>query len=215
MTNINAIIKGGCAEDGLVFFELPCHPQDGATAWHLGNLVHIHSQRLGAHNTPSAEHGNEILAHAKGKYGEIAFHNWLITLGLVISHTPFRDDYTQKVGDDDFIVNGHRLEIKSKMRTDASSFPPKPYYNVNLGKKGIEEAIHVFVEISGRDPLDRAPPALIVGWATPDLIRKKGEQTWPGKLSDNGRFTFKRHDWDIAISDLFDPFSLSSILKAA
>lgn len=198
----------------LAFLELPCSPQDGVTAWRLGNLVHLHSQRLGAHNTPSAEHGNEVISHAKGKYGEIAFYNWLLRLGFDVSHTPFRDNYTEKVMDDDFVVNGQRLEIKSKMRTDASSFPPKPYYNVNLGKREVEEVVHVFVEISGRQRLNNGPPALIVGWATPDLIRAKGEQTWPGKVSANGRFTFKRYDWDIAISDLLDAAALADMLRA-
>ena len=198
----------------LAFLELPCGSQDGVAAWRLGNLVHLHSQRPGAHNTPSAEHGNEVLSHAKGKYGELAFNNWLVQLDLEINHTPFRDDYTRKEVRDDFIVNGQRLEIKSKMRTEASSFPPKDYYNVNLGKKEIEDVIHVFVEISGRRRLVEGPPALIVGWATPDLIRAKGEETWPGKVSDNGRFTFKRHDWDIAISDLLDASLLADKLKA-
>jgi hypothetical protein len=81
----------------------------------------------------------------------------LIHQDLVPGHTPFRDDYTRKVEEDDFIVNGARLEIKTKMRKESSPFPPPPGYNVNLGKKEIEEAIHVFVELSSKVKLTDNP----------------------------------------------------------
>lgn len=36
------------------------------------------------------------------------------------------------------------------MRKASSPFSPPACYNVNLGKKEIEDAIHVFVELSGK-----------------------------------------------------------------
>ncbi len=194
------------------YLPLPIPEGCGREAWRLGALVHEHSQRPGAHRTPAAEMGNDVLSHAKGKYGELAFHLWLTQQGFEPTHTPFRDDYTRKVPDDDFIVNGARLEIKTKMRKVSSPFPPPAHYNVNLGKKEIEDAIHVFVELSGKVDLADNPAAVIVGWATPALIAAKGQRTWPGKLSDNGAFTFKRHDWDLMISDLLPPASLAEAI---
>ncbi|MBB5716816.1 hypothetical protein [Sphingomonas aerophila] len=196
------------------YMALPSTRLNGVAAWQVGQLVHDHSQLPGAHRTPSAELGNDVLSHAKGKYGELAFFDWLLEIGLTPDHTPFRGDYTKKVAEDDFIVNGHRLEIKSKMRSDASPFPPKATYNVNIGKQEIENALHIFVEISGKRPLEEGPLAIILGWATPALIRARGQRTWPGKVSANGRFTFKRHDWDLAISDLLKPELLVDELRA-
>jgi hypothetical protein len=132
------------------YMPLPIPAGCGKEAWRLGRLVHEHSQQPGAHRTPAAELGNDVLSHAKGKYGELAFQLWLAQQEFTTTHTPFRDDYTRKVPDDDFIVNGIRFEIKTKMRNPRSPFPPPSHYNVNLGKKEIEEAIHVFIEVSSR-----------------------------------------------------------------
>ncbi len=191
------------------FVPLPIPAGCGHEAWRWGRLVHEHSQRAGAHSTPAAEPGNDVLSHAKGKYGELVFQLWLTQQGFSASHTPFREDYTKKVPEDDFIVNGVRFEIKTKMRGQKSPFPPRLNYNVNLGKKEIENAIHVFIEVSGKTELIEDPEALLVGWAPPQLIAEKGQQTWPGKLSDNGKFTFQRHDWDLAIGDLLPPRDLA------
>lgn len=191
---------------------LPIPPECGHDAWRFAKLVQEHSLRPGAHRTPAAELGNDVLSHAKGKYGELVFQLWLSQQGLTATHTPFRDDYTRKVPDDDFIVNGTRFEIKTKMRKSSSPFPPPGNYNVNLGKKEIEDAIHIFVEMSGQVDIFDNPPAVIVGWASPGLIAEKGQRTWPGKRSDNGAFTFKRHDWDLAIRDLFSPGTLASAI---
>lgn len=186
---------------------------NGREAIRYGRMVHKHSLLPGAHRTPAAEEGNDILSHSKGKYGELLFLDWLKRNNFLPSHTPFRDDYSRKVDDDDFIVNGTRIEIKAKMRGESSPFPPPLRYNVNLGKKEIEKAIHVFIEISPRKPLSADPPALILGWALPQHIRQSGVKTWPGKLSDNGRFTFKRYDWDIAIGFLIRPEFLTKYLN--
>lgn len=190
------------------YIPLPIVRGQGREAWRLGQLVHDHSQRPGAHRTPAAELGNDVLSHAKGKFGELAFHQWLMSRQFVPTHTPFRDDYTRKVEEDDFIVHGVRVEIKTKMRGTSSPFPPPARYNVNLGKKEIEDALHVFIELSGKVSLKDDPPALIVGWATPDHIAAIGRQIRPGMISDNGAFPFKRHDWDLSISDLFAPMNL-------
>lgn len=197
------------------YLNLPIPQNCGREAWRLGRLVHEHSQLPGAHRTPAAEAGNDILSHAKGKYGELAFHAWLIHQDLVPTHTPFRDDYTRKVAEDDFIVKGVRLEIKTKMRKVSSPFPPPSRYNVNLGKKEIEDAIHVFVELSCKVAITDNPAALILGWAPPALIAEKGEKTWPGKRSENGIFTFQRYDWDLKISDLLPSSGLLTAIKSA
>lgn len=196
-----------------LYMPLPIPAGCGKEAWRLGRLVHEHSQQPGAHRTPAAELGNDVLSHAKGKYGELAFQLWLTQQEFTATHTPFRDDYTRKVPDDDFIVNGTRFEIKTKMRNPRSPFPPPSHYNVNLGKKEIEDAIHVFIEVSGQARIIDSPPALIVGWASPALIAAKGQRTWPGKPSDNGAFTFKRYDWDLAIRDLLPPATLVQAIR--
>ena len=181
----------------------------GADAVRYGNLMYEQSQLPGAHNTPAAEEGNDIISHVKGKYGEILFANWLDNNSLAPTHSPFRDDYTKKVANDDFIVNGLNIEVKTKRRGVSSPFPPQLRYNVNMGRKGLEHDIYVFVEVSPHGEIEANPDALIVGWATPRLIRQAGIETWPGKKSDNGRFTFKRFDWDIEIRHLYKPALLS------
>lgn len=197
--------------DAASYITLPTPVGIGAEAYRLGRLVHEHSLRPGSHRTPAAEQGNDVLSHAKGKYGEIAFYEWLKSQGIDPEHTPFRVDYTKKVDDDDFIIGGRRVEIKTKMRKVSSQFPPKLHYNVNLGKKTIEDVIHIFIEVSGKKSLVNDPDAIIVGWAPPELIAERGQETWPGKWSDNGDFTFKRFDWDLAIRELLNP---SLLLKA-
>ncbi|WOS67193.1 MULTISPECIES: hypothetical protein [Sinorhizobium] len=200
---------------GNYYAEAPIPERCGYEAWQLGLLVHEHSQYPGAHRTPAAEAGNDVLSHAKGKYGELAFHEWLVRQSVTPTHTPFRNDYTRKVLDDDFVVNGLRLEIKTKMRKVSSPFPPPVHFNVNLGKKEIEDAIHVFIELSSKVKIVDNPAAIIVGWAPPALIADKGVGTWPGKESDNKAFTFKRYDWDLNIRDLLPPAGLIKAIGGA
>lgn len=175
----------------------------GAEAARYGNLVYNDSQKEGAHNTPAAEAGNDIVAHTRGKYGELLFAQWLAEHDFIPMHTPFRNDYRRKVDDDDFIVNGLRVEVKAKQRT-ASPFPPRLNYNMNMGRRGLEHDVYVFVEIQSGIEIAHAPKALIVGWATPRSMRQFGIETHPGKRSDNVRgWTFKRYDWDIQIRNLY------------
>lgn len=101
------------------------------------------------------------------------------------------------------------------MRKESSPFPPPTGYNVNLGKKEIEEAIHVFIELSSKVKLTDNPAALIVGLAPPALIAEKGERTWPGKRSENDKFTFQRYDWDLKIRDLLPPSGLIAAITNA
>ena len=189
-------------------------PGSGSTATRYGELVHGHSQLPGAHNTPAAEEGNDVLSHVKGKYGELLFARWLDDNSLKPTHTPFRDDYSRKIDDDDFIVNGIKIEIKTKRRGMDSPFPPPLRYNVNMGRRGLEHDIYVFIEVDPRGLIETDPAARIVGWATPRLIRNVGVETWPGKVSDNGDFTFKRYDWDIEIRHLYKPSLLLQQLRS-
>ena len=185
----------------------------GKEAVRYGSLIYSDSQKPGAHNTPAAEEGNDIIAHTRGKYGELLFYRWLTEHNFTPTHTPFREDYTKKVEDDDFIVNGVRIEVKAKQRTK-SPFPPYLNYNVNMGRRGLEHDVYVYIEIqSGMDIADN-PKATIVGWATPRLVRKFGIERTPGTPSDNIRdWTFKRYDWDIQISTLYKPSLLESFLS--
>lgn len=181
----------------------------GEDAVRYGNLVYEHSQLPGAHNTPAAEEGNDIISHEKGKYGELLFAKWLDEKSLTATHTPFRNDYSRKVLEDDFIVGGINIEVKTKRRGVDSPFPPALRYNVNMGRKGLEHDIYVFIEVDPKGELKEDPSASIVGWATPPLIRKFGIETWPGKRSDNGKFEFQRYDWDIEIRYLYKPVLLA------
>ena len=190
-------------------------PKFHATASAYGRLVQRHSELPGSHRTPAAEAGNDLLSHVKGKYGELAFMKWLMSEGMLPSHTPFRNDYTRKVVEDDFIVNGIRIEVKAKRRRESSPFPPPANYNVNLGKSGLEASLYVFIEISPKASFEDGPPCLMLGWADQQLIRSVGVRTEPGTRSDAGNFTFKRHDWDIAIGKLREAAGLLVLLRAA
>ncbi|MDB5072341.1 MAG: hypothetical protein JWM87_3452 [Candidatus Eremiobacteraeota bacterium] len=196
------------------YFPLAVPDGAGVDAVRYGNMVHEHSQIPGAHNTPAAEEGNDIVSHVKGKYGELLFARWLADKSLTPAHTPFRSDYSRKVDDDDFVVGGVRIEVKAKRRGLNSPFPPALRYNVNMGRRGLEHDVYVFIEVDPRGPIEANPPALIVGWATPRLIQKVGVETWPGKTSDNGDFTFKRYDWDIEIRNLYKPIFLDKQFAA-
>lgn len=175
-------------------------------------MVYDHSQEAGAHNTPSAELGNEVLAHVKGKYGELLIGRWLIHEKLLPSHTPFRNDYSRKVDEDDYIVNGVTIEVKAKQRGSSSPFPPRLSYNVNMGRRGLEHDIYVFVEIDPQKLISEDPDGMILGWATPERVRSVGSEIIPGATSDNGRFTFKRYDWDIRIGALYKAADLPAAL---
>ena len=184
-----------------------------ASAEMYGRIVYAHSQREGAHNTPAAEEKNNLLSHIKGKYGEIAFLRWLLIRGFFPSHTPFRNDYTIKNQDDDFIVNGVRVEVKSKRRGSRSPFPPPSHYNVNLGMRTLEKgALYAFIEIGNKGTFEDCREALLLGWATTSRIEAVGRRVTPQSTSDNGNFSFQRYDWDIAIADLFPPDELQQYL---
>lgn len=194
------------------FAALSVYEGIGEEAVRYGNLVYDDSQKVGAHNTPAAEEGNDIVAHTRGKYGELLFARWLAEHEFVPTHAPFRDDYTRKIEDDDFIVNGIRVEVKAKQRT-ASPFPPRLNYNMNMGRRGLEHDVYVYVEIQSGVEIASGPKALIVGWATPRSVREFGVETHPGKPSDNVRgWTFKRYDWDIQIRNLYKPSMLQRFL---
>lgn len=59
------------------YLTLPVSDRDGSEAVRLGNLIHAHSLLPGAHRTPAAEAGKDVLSHVKGKYGELLFSGWL------------------------------------------------------------------------------------------------------------------------------------------
>ena len=195
------------------FIAIDMHRKFYSIAKAYGNLVHRHSLLPGAHNTPAAEPQNHVLSHVKGKYGELAFLKWLMNdEGMLPSHTPFRNDYTQKVEQDDFIVNGIQIEVKAKRR-DKSPFPPHEHYNVNLGKSGLEDALYAFIEIDPGGAFEDGPRCLLLGWADSARIRAIGKQLHPGTTSDNGNFSFARHDWDIPINGLYKPKDLIDRLQ--
>lgn len=186
------------------FIHLNSYPNTGEEARRLGELIQAHSQEPGAHKTPAAEEGNDVLSHVKGKYGELLFHIWLIHNGLEPDHIPFRDDYRQKVEQDDFMLGKAHIEIKTKRRGIDTTFPPPTHFNVNMGVRGLNDnLIYVFIEIDPKGEILDNPNAVILGWATSDLIRQHGQETWPGKISANGKFRFRRYDWDIAIRFLY------------
>jgi hypothetical protein len=207
-----AIIPNRLVSSQSDFVSLKTGADCSIKARHYAQLVHDHSQLPGAHETPAAECGNDFLSHFKGKYGEAVFDNWLATQGWKPTHQPFREDYTRRVDLDDFVVHGVQIDVKTKKRGEASPYPPLVEYNVNLGKATVDAILHIFLELDPRASLDGAPAAVMLGWATKRSIETLGYKTWPGKLSENGRFTFKRHDWDLKIRHLYKPALLKDYL---
>jgi hypothetical protein len=116
-----------------VYINLPAQVGRGAEATRLGRLVHEHSLRPGAHCTPAAEEGNDVLSHIKGKYGELAFYDWLKAQGFEPTHTPFRDDYTEKDSNDDFIVNTQMVIMRPSSQP---AFPEKRVIMDWRGRRG-------------------------------------------------------------------------------
>lgn len=138
----------------------------------------------------------------------------MMSEGLYPSHTPFRNDYRRRVDEDDFIFNGVQLEVKAKRRGEASTYPPRQNYNVNLGLFGLADHLHyIFVEICGAGRFEDGPECLILGWADRALIESRGRPVAPGTTSDGANFPFRRHDWDIYIRDLREPTTLVALLR--
>ncbi len=196
------------------FATVRLRPETYVVARDYGRLVHAHSQLEGAHNTPAAEERYNELSQIKGKYGELAFLRWVMSERLFPSHTPFRNDYRRRVDQDDFIINGVQLEVKSKRRGKASTYPPPGHYNANLGLFGLADHLYyVFVEICGDGRFEDGPECLILGWADRALIESKGRPVKPGRESDGANFPFQRHDWDIYVRDLREPATLIELLR--
>jgi hypothetical protein len=173
-----------------------------ATARRYGELVVSHSELPGSHCTHASNPSFNTLSHIKGKYGELAFLKWCMSSGLVPSHTPFRHDYRQKCPDDDFIVNGHRVEVKAKRRGVRSPFPPLPTFAVHVGKVGLDAGIYVWLEIDPHTPFEDGPACHLIGWGDADLIRAKGQRVAHGSISAGSKFTWQRPDWQVLVADL-------------
>ncbi|MBE8539451.1 hypothetical protein [Geoglobus acetivorans] len=58
-----------------------------------------------------------LIKHLIGKIGETAFFRFCLENGIAVKHAPFRNDYSEINGNDDFIISilGHdfRVEIKT------------------------------------------------------------------------------------------------------
>jgi hypothetical protein len=180
-----------------------------------GELLHHHSLLPDSHCTPAADPEHNIRSHIRGKYGELAFLAWALAAGLPPSHTPFRADYTRRCADDDFVIHGRRIEVKTKKRGAASPWPPPEHYGANLGVSGLDNALYVFVEIApGSCVPGMGPECALLGWADRELIEARGQRVQPGSVSANGNFTYRRHDWHIPIGVLQTVESLAEALGA-
>jgi hypothetical protein len=204
------------------YIMLPSKPGMGTEALRYAKLVEAHQLLPDSHYTPSAEPGRDLLSHLIGKYGELLLQEWFITHHIDPIHAPFRDDYRKKVHEDDFVYNRFLIEAKAKRRGDLS-YLPKISWKVNVGVKQLHHDIYIFFEIGriNKNEINpeqitdfaNDPPAAFVGWATQKLIRERGIEVVPGTHSDNDNHIFKRYDWDILISNLYQPSLLLPYLQ--
>jgi hypothetical protein len=101
---------------------------------------------------------------------------------------------------------------EAPMHLDGRAIPWK--HNIGPSRKlSIVESKSYAKAVQCAADFQQNPKGLLLGWATAPSINTWGEKTWPGKVSDNGRFTFKSQDWDVAISKLYLPSLLLPCLQ--
>ncbi len=67
-----------------------------------------------------------LFKHILGKLGETAFFRFCLENRIAVKHTPFRNDYSQLNGCDDFIINIMGLDFVVEVKTATIKDPLKP-----------------------------------------------------------------------------------------
>ncbi len=172
--------------------------------------------QAGFHNVRFRDNPKErvdsVLNYIEGKIGEKAVEKWLRANSVVLSHTPFRDDYSLPDLRDDFLVRLHGDTVQIEVKTKTRNSSPEAGFTVCLESLQANR-LYVFVhrqrQIPSQEPLDLSHlrgMVTLVGWISPELALPKS--TWQPRGTQQtdpmGRplFVLGRDEFHLKIGDL-------------
>ncbi len=155
--------------------------------------------------------------YTDGKIGEYAVWKWFRQQQIPILHTPFRQDYSHLMPQDDFIIRLRDQPIQVEVRHKTRNVLPQPHYE-HCSDRISTQVIYIFTErqrLGSRPQLGHeltlnhfAGIVHLIGWIDPVHFRQHARFTPAGTpiLNDAGQVNFMTHrdEFNIRICDLYE-----------